>query len=112
MKICFRMLLLLSALTLSLIIALAEGDVAKGKTVFRKCSMCHGDSGEGNEAIGKAFGVTIPDLRSQEVQALNDSTLKDVILEGKGKMQAVNLSEEEADDVIAFIRSLKKPASE
>jgi len=112
MKICFWMLLLLSALTLSLIIAQAEGDVEKGKTVFRKCSMCHGDSGEGNEAMGKAFGVTIPDLRSQEVQALNDSTLKNVILEGKGKMKAVNLSEEEADDVIAFMRSLKKPPSE
>ena len=109
MKICYRMLLLLTALTVSLMIAFGKGDVAKGKTVFSRCAMCHGDSGQGNEAIGKALGVKIPDLGSKEVQALDDSVLKKVLLEGKGRMQAVNLSDAEVDDVIAFIHSLKKP---
>ncbi|MEJ2110918.1 MAG: cytochrome c [Acidobacteriota bacterium] len=106
MKICYRMLLLLAALAMSLMIALGKGDVTEGKTVFSQCVMCHGDSGQGNEAIGKALGVKIPDLGSKEVQALDDSDLKKVLLEGKGKMQAVNLSDAEVDDVIAFIRSL------
>ena len=110
MKISGRMLFLLIALTMPLMIALGKGDEAKGKTVFRRCAMCHGDSGEGNEAIGKALGANIPDLGSQEVQALDDPALKKVILEGKGKMQPVNLSDAEADDAIAFIRSLKKPS--
>ena len=110
MKIFYRMLLLLTALTMSLMVALGNGDATKGKTVFRRCAMCHGDSGEGNEAIGKALGANIPDLGSQEVQALDDSALKKVILEGNGKMQPVKLSDAETDDVIAFIRSLKKPS--
>lgn len=109
MKNFCRMLFLLTALAMSLMIALGKGDEAKGKTVFRRCAMCHGDSGEGNEAIGKALGANIPDLGSQEVQALDDPALKKVILEGKDKMQPVNLSDAEADDAIAFIRSLKKP---
>lgn len=109
MKICYRVLLVLLALTMPLMIALGEGDVAKGKTVFGRCSICHGNSGEGNEAVGKVLGVTIPDLGSKEVQALDDSALKRIVVEGKGKMQAVNLSDEEVDDVIAFMRSLKKP---
>jgi cytochrome c2 len=109
MKICFRILLLLTALMMPLMIALGKGDAAKGKTVFSRCAICHGNSGEGNEAIGKALGVTLPGLGSKEVQALDDSALKKVILEGKGKMQPVNLSDAEVDDVIAFLRSLKKP---
>ena len=110
MKICYRMLFLLTALTMPLTISLGKGDVAKGKTVFKRCAICHGESGEGNEAIEKALGANIPDLGSKEVQALDDSALKKIILEGKGKMQSVNLSDAEADDVIAFIRSLEKPS--
>jgi cytochrome c2 len=109
MKICFRILLLLTVLMMSLMMALGKGDAEKGKSVFSRCAVCHGKSGEGNDAIGKALGVHIPDLGSQDVQALDDSALKKVILEGKGKMQPVNLSDAEVDDVIAFLRSLKKP---
>ena len=109
MKIGYRMLLLLTALTMPLMLALGKGDVAKGKTVFSRCATCHGNSGEGNDAIGKAFGVNIPDLGSKEVQSLDDPALKTILLEGKGKMQSVHLSDAEADDVIAFVRSLKKP---
>lgn len=112
MKAFNRVLLLLIALTVPLIIALGEGDVEKGKSVFSRCSMCHGDSGEGNEAIGKALGVQIPDLRSKEVQALDDAALKKIILEGKGKMQSVRLADTEVDDVISFVRSLEKPSPE
>jgi mono/diheme cytochrome c family protein len=109
MKIHYRMLLLLAALTTLSTIALGKGDVAQGKKVFSRCAVCHGDSGEGNEAVGKAMGVNIPVLGSQEVQALDDSALKKAILQGKGKMQPVKLTDAELEDVIAFLRSLKKP---
>jgi mono/diheme cytochrome c family protein len=112
MKTFYRMLLLLLALTVPWMIALGEGDVEKGKTVFGRCSVCHGDSGQGNPAIAKALDVQIPDLASKEVQALDDAALKKVIIEGKEKMQPVHLTDAEVDDVISFLRSLKKPASE
>lgn len=112
MKTVYRTILLLVALTVPLILALAQGDVEKGKAVFGRCSMCHGDSGQGNAAIAKALGVQIPDLRSKEVQALDDAALKKIILEGKDKMQPVRLTDSEAADVISFVRSLKKPSPE
>jgi len=80
--------------------------------VFGRCSMCHGDSGQGNPAIAKALGAEIPDLGSKEVQELDDAALKKVILEGKDKMQPVHLTDTEVADVISFVRSLKKPSPE
>ena len=112
MKTFYRMILLLAALTVPLIMALAEGDVDKGKAVFGRCSTCHGDSGQGNAAIAKVLGAEIPDLRSKEVQELDDAALKKVILEGKDKMQPVHLTDTEVADVISFVRSLKKPSPE
>lgn len=111
MKTFYRMLLLLLVLTVPLMVALGEGDVEKGKAVFGRCSICHGDSGQGNPAIAKALDAQIPDLASKEVQELDDAALKKVILEGKDKMQPVHLSDTEVDDVISFMRSLKKPSS-
>lgn len=32
--------------------ATIEGDVERGKTLFASCSVCHGNAGEGNEAVG------------------------------------------------------------
>ena len=91
-----------------LLLALENGDVDKGKEVYRRCAPCHGDSGEGNEAIGKMFGVKMPELGSKEVQSLDDAAIRKIILEGKGKMKPVNLSDPETENVIAFLRSLKK----
>ena len=109
MRIRYRALILLPVLMLPLMIALGKGDAAKGKTVYSRCAICHGNAGEGSEAIAKALGVTMPALSSQQVQSLNDAALKKAIVEGKGKMQPVKLSDAEAEDVIAFLRSLKKP---
>jgi mono/diheme cytochrome c family protein len=94
-----------------LLLSLEKGDAAKGKTVFSHCAVCHGASGEGNEAIAKALGAQIPALSSKEVQSLDDAALKKVVVEGKGKMKPVSLSDAELTDVIAFLRTLKKPAT-
>jgi mono/diheme cytochrome c family protein len=85
-----------------------KGDVDKGKALFSRCAICHGDSGEGREAMAKALGVTMPHLGSKEVQSLNDAALKKIVVEGKGKMKPVSLSGQEIDDVIAYVRTLKK----
>lgn len=97
-------------LVLPLMLAFGKGDPVKGKAVYSRCSICHGDEGEGKDAIAKALGAKIPHLGSSEVQSLDDAALKKIILEGKGKMQGVKLSGAEVEDVIAFMRSLKKPS--
>jgi mono/diheme cytochrome c family protein len=102
--------LLLPALVIPLwVLAAEKGDAVAGKQIFARCAICHGDSGEGKEAIGKALGVTIPPLGSKEIQSLDNAALKKIIAEGKGKMRPVSLSDQEAADVIAFLRTLKKP---
>jgi cytochrome c2 len=92
-----------------LMLSLEKGDASKGKTVFSRCAVCHRSSGEGNEAIAKALGAQMPALSSKEVQSLDDAVLKKVVIEGKGKMKPVSLSDAEVADVIAFLRTLKKP---
>jgi cytochrome c1 len=47
-------------------------------------------------------------LGSKEVQAKKDADLKKDIVEGNGKMKPVKLTDEEAANVIAFLRTLKK----
>ena len=106
-RISFFLSVLLTFVPL-LMLAAEKGDSAKGKQVFTRCSVCHGDSGEGKEAIAKAFGVTMKPLGSKEVQSLNDAALKKAIVEGNGKMKPVNLSDEEVADVIAYLRTFKK----
>jgi mono/diheme cytochrome c family protein len=102
--------LMLPALVIPLWILAAEnGNATAGKQVFSRCAICHGDSGEGKEAIGKALGVTMPHLGSKEVQALDSAAMKKIILEGKGKMRPISLSDQDAADVITYIRTLKKP---
>lgn len=91
-----------------LLLAMENGDIGKGKKVFGQCVICHGDLGGGNEAMAKAYGVKIPPLHSKEVQSQDDASLRKVIVEGKGKMQPVKLSEQQVKDLIAYLRSLKK----
>ena len=111
MRLRFRVWILLPVFLIPLLtLAGGKGDVEKGKTLFSRCSICHGASGDGNEAIAKAYGVKMPVLGSKEVQSLDDAALKKIISEGKGKMQPVKLSDAESDDIIAFVRSLKKPS--
>ncbi len=85
------------------------GDAAKGKDLFdRRCVACHGALGDGNKAIADMFQVTMRPLSSKEVQGQDDAVLKEIVLEGRGKMKPVGVSETEADDIVAFLRSLKK----
>jgi mono/diheme cytochrome c family protein len=109
MRTCMKVgALLLVLLLVFLLPAMGKGDVAKGKVVYKRCAACHGDSGEGREAIAKMFGVTMHPLSSKEVQSLGNDALKKIILDGKGKMKPLGLSDAEAEDVLAFLRSLKK----
>ena len=86
------------------------GDAAAGKEVFlKKCASCHGQNGEGKEAIAKALKVELKHLGSKEAQAKSDADIKKAIVEGVGKMKPVKDMDAKAiDDSIAFMRTLKK----
>lgn len=89
--------------------AFSGGDAEKGKALYAgKCKMCHAAEGEGNPAIAKMSKVELKALGSKEVQGMKDAELKKDIVEGKGKMKPVKLTDEEAANVIAFLRTLKK----
>lgn len=85
-------------------------DAAAGKTVFdTKCKTCHAADGTGNPGLAKAMGVTFKPLGGEEIQKMSDADLKKVISTGSGKMKPVSgLTPAQIDDVVAFVRSLKK----
>ena len=55
----------------------AAGDAAAGKADYaKKCASCHGQAGEGKDAIAKSLKVELKHLGSKEVQAMSDADLK------------------------------------
>jgi mono/diheme cytochrome c family protein len=85
-------------------------DAKAGEAVFGKsCKSCHGADGSGNPAIAKMMKVDMKDLKSAEVQAKSDADLKKVVTDGQGKMKPVTaVTGTSVDDVVAYLRSLKK----
>lgn len=98
--------------TVSLTLATAawSADAAAGKADYDKsCKSCHGASGTANPAIAKMMKVDMKDLGSADVQGQSDAALKTVIETGKGKMRpATTVTGNSVDDVIAYVRTLKK----
>lgn len=90
--------------------AVSAADAKAGQAVYDKsCKSCHGADGSGNPSVAKMMKVEMKSLSSPEVQAMSDADIKKVITEGKGKMQpAKTVSGGAVDDVIAYVRSLKK----
>jgi mono/diheme cytochrome c family protein len=99
----------LTIVTLSAAVALAA-DAKAGQATFEKsCKTCHGADGTPNANIAKMMKVEIKDLKSPEVQAMSDTHIKQVISEGKDKMKPVKaVTGGDADNVVAYIRTLKK----
>lgn len=88
--------------------ALPAADAAAGKAAYDKsCKSCHGVSGTPNPAIAKAFKVDMRDLKSSEVQAMSDADIAKIIKEGKGKMRPVSAAASEADNIAAYVKTLK-----
>ena len=91
-----------------------------GKAVYDKtCLNCHGKEGKGDQMRDNFWKVTIPRLNSKYVQGKPDAELKKIILGGVRKMEPVKMgaptlphrqkiTPEEADEVIQYVRTLKK----
>ncbi len=90
--------------------AASTGDAVVGKTVYTdKCKICHGVDGAGATGYAKAMKLEPAQLSSDAVQKKTDAELKKVIREGSGKMKPIKgLGDADLDNVIAYVRSLKK----
>ena len=88
----------------------AAASAKDGEAVFSmKCRNCHGADGAGNPAIAKMMNVTMKALGSAEVQAKSDADLKAAVMTGTGKMKPVaGISPADVDNVVAYVRTLKK----
>jgi mono/diheme cytochrome c family protein len=85
-------------------------DAKAGQAVYEKsCKSCHGADGTPNAGVAKMMKVDMKDLKSSEVQSQSDADLKKIIADGKGKMKPISsVTGGAADDVVAYVRSLKK----
>ncbi len=81
----------------------AQDNAATAATFRTKCAMCHGQDGAGSE-VGKTMNV--PDLRSPEVQKLQDAALVQVISDGKGGMPSFK-SSLTADQIQALVKHIR-----
>ena len=111
MKVSLRPAGLILAIVLMMLAApsrSAETAPDGGKTYGAKCASCHGADGSGNTAIGKRLNLR--DLGSADVQKQSDDELAQIIDKGKGKMPGFGskLSKAQIDDLVKYIRSLKK----
>ena len=88
-----------------------SAEAKAGKATYDKlCVSCHGADGIGNPGMAKAMGEKALNIVSKDVQTKKDDELLKVIVEGAGKMPASgkNLSKQEQQDVLSYIRSLAK----
>ncbi len=92
-------------LTLIASAGLSWAGATEGKEIFAaKCKACHGAEGIPPAGMAKAMGIK----PMKDVQALTDAQMQQAVLKGKGKMKAVaGITEKQAADVIAFVRTLK-----
>ena len=88
----------------------AAGDAAAGKDAYlKKCASCHGQAGEGKEAIAQMLKIKFVHLGSKEVQDKSDADLKKIPLEGTGKMKPVkDLNDQMTGDIVAYLRTLAR----
>jgi len=85
------------------------GPIEDGHALFlANCTGCHGKNADGNTPAGKAWSV--PDLRSQQVQAMSDQQLTQIIRQGRGRMPAWGglFSPIDIEHLLTYVRSLPK----
>lgn len=85
-------------------------NLAAGRAVYvKECQTCHAASGRGNAAMAKAKMLDIKPITTPEVMKKTDAELKKIITEGQKQMEPIKgLSAAELDNVLAYIRTLKK----
>lgn len=90
----------------------ASGNIKAGKKVYmQRCATCHGNTGKADGPVGKALTPKPRDFSvGKFLYAKNDAELIAFIKKGKSPMPAWEgtLNQTQLQDVVAFIRTLKK----
>jgi cytochrome c len=88
----------------------AAGDAVKGKDLYlKKCKLCHAEDGAGTAAMQKKHGAKLLPLAGKEIQAKKDADLAKSFTEAVNHKALVKaLQPGDLDNVIAYIRTLKK----
>ena len=83
-------------------------DTPRGLWIKLKCALCHGEDGASSTPTGKKVGA--PDLRTAEVQDLDDETLTKRVREGYGTMPAFKrqLKSSDVKMLVYYIRELRE----
>lgn len=102
-----------------------KGDSKNGKQLFAKyCAQCHGKDGRGGKGTGVTFSrkrdlpIIAPALNNTGFLAsASDTMIRDTIFFGREgtpmtSMLVAGLSEEDINDVVSYIRSMEKSATE
>jgi len=98
--------LALALLTTSLAFA---ADAAAGKAAYDKsCKRCHGADGAPVAAIAKMMKVEMKHLGAKDVQAKTDAVLAKEAKEGVGKMKAMTITDADAANIVAHVRTMKQ----
>ena len=97
--------------------AASAGDPGKGKEIYAKsCSSCHGPEGKGDGAAAAAINPKPTNLADKATMSkLDDAALTNAIVKGgaaSGKSPLMpafsQLKDQEAKDLVAYIRSIAK----
>ena len=90
----------------------SPADVEAGKNLYAKfCQKCHGARGEGVPRMYQLVDAKIVHLGSKQAQSKSDAEIKKAMLDGLGKMEAVDdLTPQQADKILAFTRTLTADA--
>ncbi len=81
-------------------------DADAGKTLYAtKCKGCHGADGTPPASMAKAMGVK--PLSDPAIQAKSAADLATSITKGFGKMKAQAVSASDADNLAAFVKTMK-----
>ena len=106
-----KILVLSAVLGLAAAGSLAAQQPADGAATYAKtCASCHGPQGTPSAAMAHAM-AGLPDFAAAAMTSVPDSTLRNAVLNGKGRMMAAyktRLTPEQVTAVIAYIRTLAK----
>lgn len=97
------------ALVLAILLTRSAFGATDARTEFKvRCAPCHGAMGAGDTKLGQ--NLRVRHLGSPDVQNQSNEELAAIIRNGKGKMPANRgkLTKEQIDELVKFIRTLKK----
>jgi mono/diheme cytochrome c family protein len=92
------------AISITVLLGSAFGQTGGRDLYIAKCSACHAPDGSGNNTIGRS--LKLGDMRPV-IQSMTDEQLRQIMLEGKGKMPPLKkFDEEKVRNLTVFLRDL------